>query len=219
MAGQVDTYKEDPISFNICPTCPLVSTPFYSYPGFPLSGRITAIKGCGSTHSGALDLTVPNIKIGTPVYAAESGYINVLSYGHESCGCSNVCNYGNFVSIRSNNDHFITQYVHVTPLPGLKLKDQVSVGQQIGTVDISGSSCSPHVHMARYNSSGSPTCDWQLGVTAHTVPSHSHSYPYFHHTHPSVPVDPGVSAHPYMHSPGVYHPSVPPIPRSCLYYW
>ncbi len=218
------TTQWDVIDFKICNECSLANTPFYTYPGVPLLGRIRQSQGCGAAHAGALDLEVPNIKIGTPVYAAEAGYINVLSSGNEPCGCKNECNKGNLVSIRSFSDKFITQYVHVTPLPGLKPKDQVYVGQQIGTVDQSGSSCNPHVHMARYTPTGIPTCNWQLGVTAHTVPSHPYPYPHypyphFHPTQPSAPYNPGgVTAHPYLPpaGPGGYHPRVYLIPSPYL---
>ncbi|WP_141554831.1 peptidoglycan DD-metalloendopeptidase family protein [Bacillus toyonensis] len=103
--------------------------------------------------------------------------------------------------IRSDSDNFITQYVHVTPLPGLSLRTHVTAGQQIGTVDLSGSSCSPHVHMARYTPSGSPTCDWQL-KKFHFAP---------HGTSGGV-----TGTSPIPASEG-YHPSVSPVHRSSIY--
>ncbi|PED87791.1 peptidase M23 [Bacillus cereus] len=213
------TTQADVIDFKICNECSLANTPFYTYPGVPLLGRIRQRRGCGVAHAGALDLEVPNIKIGTPVYAAEAGYINVLSSGNEPCGCKNECNKGNLVSIRSFSDKFITQYVHVTPLPGLKLKDQVYVGQQIGTVDQSGSSCNPHVHMARYTPTGIPTCNWQLRIAAHTVTPPFTAPPFV--SFPSAPTNPGgVTADPYLHpaGPGGYHPRVYLIPSPYLYW-
>ncbi|EOO23045.1 hypothetical protein ICM_06268 [Bacillus cereus BAG1X2-3] len=204
MAGQTHSY--DSIGFSICSDpnkCSLVRTQMHIYSGTPLIGIIQSLQGCGLKHLGALDINVPGIGIGTPVYAAESGKINVLSFGWESCGCQNICNSANLVSIRSDVDNFITQYVHVSPLPSIKLGDYVHEGQQIGTVDLSGSSCQPHVHMARYTPTGSPTCDWSIRPLLMIF------YPGF--------FDHGVLAHPSIHSSGVYHPSIPPIPRSHLY--
>ena len=37
--------------------------------------------------------------------------------------------------------------VHVTVLPSIAINTAVSAGQQIGTVDISGCTSGPHVHM------------------------------------------------------------------------
>jgi murein DD-endopeptidase MepM/ murein hydrolase activator NlpD len=173
VAGTIIYDPNNQIQFYICsdpnnPNCKLINTPGHVYSGSPLRGLLKSsrpLKDCGPNHLGAKDLTVPGIQIGTPVFAAEAGTILQLSFGWDPCGCNNVCNPGNFVGIRSYSDNFITHYVHVNPLPGLKPGDHVNRGQQIGTVDVSGSSCQPHVHMARYTPNGSPTCNWLINIT------------------------------------------------------
>lgn len=46
----------------------------------------------------------------------------------------------------TGGDNAITRYVHVT---AIVLQGHVNAGQQIGTVDISGCTSGPHVHMNR----------------------------------------------------------------------
>ncbi len=156
--------------WRICLECPIVTTPFHAYFTDPFNTEddVSIITPCGPNHPGAKDLWFPSIAIGTPVYASEAGTINFLASGNPPCGNppTGPCpRDGNLVSITSDIDQYITQYVHVTPLPNLKIGDHVNLGQQIGTVDISGISGGPHVHMARYTATGfdrSPTCDWGI---------------------------------------------------------
>ncbi|WP_338452646.1 peptidoglycan DD-metalloendopeptidase family protein [Niallia oryzisoli] len=198
----------DNIPYSICSNPNNCSNdslaPFHVYQGSPLRGLLNShrpLKDCGPNHLGAKDLATwyrsPNgqqiitTSIGTPVYAAEAGTILQLSFGWDHCGCNNPnCRDSNFVGIRSDTpDKSITHYVHVSPLPGLKIGDHIMIGQQIGTVDISGDSCGPHVHMARYNQNGIPTCNWVIDITQ--IPTHSwwntvfgmqyHPYPYHPH--------------------------------------
>lgn len=199
-------YGNDGITYHICSdpnTCSNDdSVLFHVYRGSPLRGLFNSyrpLKDCGPNHLGARDLAtwylsptgqqIITTTIGTPVYAAESGTILQLSFGWDYCGCNNPsCRDSNFVGIRSvPPDTAITQYVHVSPLPGLKIGDPIMIGQQIGTVDISGDSCGPHVHMARYRFDGKPTCNWHINITQIPIPSwwdkKYHPYPYPYHPH------------------------------------
>jgi len=182
MAGIIITDPKDTITFAICSDpakCTLFTTPSHLYPRGPFREPFVwnILKDCGPNHVGAKDLAIPNIQIGTPVYAAEAGTVNIISYGWDPCGCGKVCNPANFVSIRSASDNYITQYVHVTPLPSLSPGTHVNPGDQIGTVDMSGSSCDPHVHMARYTPSGSPTCNWFISTSPNFILKYYHPYP------------------------------------------
>ncbi|MGX5475922.1 M23 family metallopeptidase [Bacillus toyonensis] len=162
---------------NKCKNDPLA--PWHFYRGSPLRGLLwsySPLKDCGDKHVGARDLArwgygptgqqINHTTVGTPVYAAEEGHILQLAFGYTPCGCNptSPCYGANFIGIRGT-DKYITHYVHVNPLPGLKLGEPVKLGQQIGTVDLSGDSCGPHVHMARYDSSGKPNCQWGFNIT------------------------------------------------------
>ncbi|MEY8350125.1 peptidoglycan DD-metalloendopeptidase family protein [Bacillus cereus] len=82
----------------------------------------------------------------------------------------NYCNDANSVAIRSYSDSFITNYVHVNPLPGFKAGDPINKGQQIDTVDMSGDSCGPHVHLVIMDKYGNPTCNWIFEITMIPAP-------------------------------------------------
>ncbi|MGE7869328.1 M23 family metallopeptidase [Bacillus paramycoides] len=171
--GKVDNYNDGLGLYTICSTpntCKNDPSPtWHFYRGSPLWGLLwsySPLKGCGDNHLGARDFALKSTKEGTPVYAAEGGHILQLATGYTPCGCNptSPCDGANFVGIRGS-DQFITHYVHVNPLPSLKLGDPVMLGQQIGTVDLSGDSCGPHVHMARYDSKGIPNCRWGFDIT------------------------------------------------------
>ncbi|QDD87446.1 M23 family metallopeptidase [Bacillus cereus] len=165
--------------FYICvnPTnvnCKILQTSLHVYTASPLRfvwSSANPLKECGPNHMGARDIAlhyydpISNMlvnltKVGDPVTAVESGKIVQLRRGWDPCGCNNYCNDANSIAIKSYSDGFITNYVHVNPLPGFNIGDPINIGQQIGTVDTSGDSCGPHVHLTRMDSKGNPTCNW-----------------------------------------------------------
>ncbi len=122
----------------------------YSYPRSPFSAAsgqcfYDAQRPCNAKHSG-LDLGVRGLDNGEPVVAMESGTVVGLSTGHPHNDTI-----ANFVVVQGS-DGFLTVYGHVTPLqnPQLQLGQHVDPGQVLGTVDDSGPSEGPHVHIARF---------------------------------------------------------------------
>ncbi len=96
----------------------------------PVSACLTQI--FWARHSG-VDLAAP---IGTPVYAADSGYAAVV--GWDNTG------YGNMVLINHGNG-YMTRYGHLSAFavsPGQAIKK----GQLIGRVGSTGHSTGPHLH-------------------------------------------------------------------------
>ncbi len=99
--------------------------------GWPASGLLT--QGYWSGHP-AIDIGAPK---GSPVYAADSGF--VVTTGFSSWG------YGRMIVIDHQNG-FQTLYAHLAASyvePG----QPVVKGQQIGTVGTSGNATGPHLHL------------------------------------------------------------------------
>lgn len=161
----------NPCYFEGCPN--INNVPFHVYPGSPLEGDLILYQDCTNQHKGARDFATLTTEVDSPVYVAEPGTIIGIASGNPNTGPANV------VSIKSDFDNYLTQYVHVTALPGLTPGMHVNTGNQIGTVDLSNNSPLPHVHMARYippNDSNNPfppspndpnplwypTCNWTL---------------------------------------------------------
>lgn len=98
---------------------------------------ITPVSAClsqvfWSRHSG-VDLAGP---IGTPVYAADSGYIAVVGWDNSG--------YGNMILLNHGNG-YLTRYGHLSAFnvdPGQAVKK----GQLIGRVGSTGHSTGPHLH-------------------------------------------------------------------------
>lgn len=108
---------------------------------WPTSGPVTSPFGMrwGRLHAG-IDIGAPS---GNPIYAANSG--TVIS------GCGG--GYGNCVMI-DHGDGMVTLYAHQTSVY-VSGGQQVSRGEQIGTVGCTGSCTGPHLHFeTRIN--GSP---------------------------------------------------------------
>ena len=98
--------------------------------GWPVSGHIT--QKFWSQHPG-IDI---GAGMGTPIYAADSGYI-------VSAGWSNV-GYGNMILINHGNG-FLTRYGHLSAF-NVEVGDSVKKGQLIGRVGTTGNSTGPHLH-------------------------------------------------------------------------
>ncbi len=143
------TFTTPTPSQHTYPNSPLQSG---CYVGTPFDAPI----GGGKTHN-AQDLKSSGIAIGTPVYAAESGQVTavfstathdpqseVLVNGIPACAGKGDST--NYVEI-TGADNAITRYYHTHPT--VTKGQSVTAGQQIGTVDTSGCSSGPHVHMQR----------------------------------------------------------------------
>jgi murein DD-endopeptidase MepM/ murein hydrolase activator NlpD len=141
-----------PPDFNITPgmklivaggTKPLITKVVTSYSGpipsgtagtgqfhWPVMGRITQDYWSGHR---AIDIAVPS---GTPVYAADGGYVSFV--GGTDVG------YGNLVRIDHGNG-FETWYAHNTSF-AVTLGESVARGQVIAYSGSTGHSTGPHVH-------------------------------------------------------------------------
>lgn len=98
--------------------------------GWPVSGRIT--QKYWTRHPG-IDIGAPT---GTPIYAADAGYVI-------SAGWSNV-GYGNMILINHGNG-YLTRYGHLSSF-NVEVGDSVKKGQIIGRVGSTGNSTGPHLH-------------------------------------------------------------------------
>lgn len=98
--------------------------------GWPVSGRIT--QKFWSRHPG-IDIAAPK---GTPVVAADSGYV-------VQAGWSNV-GYGYMILINHGNG-YLTRYAHLSAL-NVEIGESVKKGQLIGRVGSTGNSTGPHLH-------------------------------------------------------------------------
>lgn len=100
--------------------------------------------------------TAGTLKVGAPVSTADAGTVTKVVSGNPhinqpASSCAGQGYPANYVEI-TGGDGYVTRYVHVTAT--VAQGDPVSAGQQIGTVDISGCTSGPHVHMARHSSAG-----------------------------------------------------------------
>jgi hypothetical protein len=113
----------------------------------------------GSGKHNAQDVKSSGIAVGTPVYAAEGGTVtavqsgiahdpnsNVFNPGTSTPKCAGKAETADYVWI-TGSDGAVTKYYHVTPT--VSNGQRVTAGQQIGTVDVSGCSSGPHVHVQR----------------------------------------------------------------------
>lgn len=98
--------------------------------GWPVSGRITQI--FWNLHR-AIDIGAP---LGTPVVAADSGY--VVYAGWDDSG------YGNLVIIDHGNG-YRTLYAHLSSF-SVTTGQSVAKGERIGAVGSTGNSTGPHLH-------------------------------------------------------------------------
>lgn len=97
---------------------------------WPTTGTIT--QGYKNSHR-ALDI---GTGVGTPVYAADAGYVIYAGW--------NDSGYGYMVEINHGNG-FITLYAHMDKIY-VTVGDEVPRGQQIGETGNTGNSTGPHLH-------------------------------------------------------------------------
>ena len=132
------TYPNAPISTNC-----RVSTPFDAIINTTTRAIHAAQDISNTTH---------DLQVGAPVYAPEGGTVHIQGgYPHinePASQCAGQHYPANYINITDANGNR-TRLVHVTALPGLSEGQTVSAGQQVGTVDNSGCTSGPHVHMSR----------------------------------------------------------------------
>lgn len=100
--------------------------------GWPVSGRIT--QKWWTRHPG-IDVGAPK---GTPVYAADAGYVTFAGWDRERVS------YGNMILINHGNN-YVTRYAHLSALI-VGAGDSVKKGQLIARVGSTGNSTGPHLH-------------------------------------------------------------------------
>lgn len=98
--------------------------------GYPISGYVS--QGYHEYHIG-LDIAAPK---GTPVKAADSGYVAIAARQDSGYGLYVVIDHGN---------GFQTLYAHFSAIT-VKVGQSVTKGQQIGLCGSTGKSTGPHVH-------------------------------------------------------------------------
>lgn len=116
-------------------------------PGFPttrpISGRYTFFQGFSAQHSG-IDLSAV---AGTPIYAAGSGAVAYAGWSDTG--------YGYLVIIDHGGTY--TFYAHMIGQPMVGCGQQVSAGQQVGSVGSTGRSSGAHLHFEIRDGSFNPT--------------------------------------------------------------
>jgi len=98
--------------------------------GWPVSGRIT--QKFWTRHPG-IDIGAP---LGTPIYAADSGYVVTAGWSTVGYGFMILINHGN---------GYVTRYGHLSAF-AVEVGDSVKKGQMIGRVGSTGNSTGPHLH-------------------------------------------------------------------------
>ncbi|MBI5301678.1 MAG: M23 family metallopeptidase [Chloroflexi bacterium] len=98
--------------------------------GWPVSGRIT--QKFWTRHPG-IDIGAP---LGTPIYAADSGYVVTAGWSTVGYGFMILVNHGN---------GYVTRYGHLSAF-SVEVGDSVKKGAMIGRVGSTGNSTGPHLH-------------------------------------------------------------------------
>lgn len=99
--------------------------------GWPVSGRIT--QKFWTRHQ-AVDIGAPK---GTPILAADSGYVTTAGWSTVGYGFMILVNHGN---------GYITRYAHLSAM-NVEVGESVKKGQMIGRVGSTGNSTGPHLHL------------------------------------------------------------------------
>jgi hypothetical protein len=100
----------------------------------------------------AIDITSPNMKIGTPVYSTTNGRVIKVDDQHPDreenvFNSSDKNNPENSIYIESD-DGLISFYTHLKQNSCLKLGERVQVGQKIAEIGNTGASTALHLHYA-----------------------------------------------------------------------
>jgi len=153
--------------------------------------RVTATWGAttGYTHATpAVDFALP---IGTPVYAANNGFVDFTSRDPRNCNplqhgatyalgikwCMDHGLDGTRIRIHGDDGTF-TMYVHLSAIrTGISASpaSRVKVGQLIGWSGNSGISTGPHLHFSRINVAGTATIDPGILRACWSATAHNYS--------------------------------------------
>jgi murein DD-endopeptidase MepM/ murein hydrolase activator NlpD len=145
----------------------------HNYPYPPLSIQTCLVtrffdsRTSSGTQHNAEDVQQNSIAVGTPVYTAENAWVDFIVTGqpHDPDSevlvnglpkCSGSGSPANYVRMRdqANPGGNKTTYVHTAVCCGWQVGNYVAGGYQIGTIDTSGCTTGPHLHMQRRKTSG-----------------------------------------------------------------
>ncbi|HEY7484349.1 MAG TPA: M23 family metallopeptidase [Streptosporangiaceae bacterium] len=120
------------------------------YSGSPFPGKTCSIsQTCSAGHKG-IDVVFRGIKVGSAVSALEAGTVTDVITGrgpdNDGFGCK-----ANGIIVKGRDGAY-THYLHVSAGSGVRKGTKVRQGGRIGTVDVSGCSNGPHVHVERLDS-------------------------------------------------------------------
>lgn len=113
-------------------------------PNYSIAARFGAVGAWSRYHTG-IDLSGP---IGTPVYAPASGVVTFAGYGGPAGWA------GNYVTVRHANGTS-SLYAHMS-VTRVSVGQQVSAGQQVGAIGMTGRTFGPHLHFEVYPSGVRP---------------------------------------------------------------
>ena len=112
--------------------------------GWPVGkGCITQGPDGSYSHGGTEAIDIGSISTGTAVRATFNGVVQTACWASGD-GCD-PDGYGNYVRLSSLNGNFSAVFGHLATT-SVKSGDQVTVGQQVGTVDNTGNSSGTHLH-------------------------------------------------------------------------
>ncbi|KRT67335.1 MAG: Membrane-bound metallopeptidase, partial [candidate division WWE3 bacterium CSP1-7] len=112
--------------------------------GWPVGkGCITQGPDGSYSHGGTEAIDIGSVSTGTAVRATFNGVVQTACWASGD-GCD-PDGYGNYVRLSSLNGNFSAVFGHLATT-SVKSGDQVTVGQQVGTVDNTGNSSGTHLH-------------------------------------------------------------------------
>lgn len=129
--------RQGKITDENIPPEPAHNTNGPSYPGYYAMPLVSACVSQGLHGYNAVDLAAPR---GTPIYAVAAGSVIVANGDGAWNG-----GYGNYVVISHDNDTQ-TLYAHMTKVLAHQ-GDEVSQGEEIGLVGMTGEATGPHLHI------------------------------------------------------------------------
>jgi hypothetical protein len=112
--------------------------------GWPVaSGCITQGPNGSYSHNGTQAIDIGSVSTGTAVRSTFSGVVQKACW-ESGDGCD-PDGYGNYVRVNSLDGSFGAIFAHLASI-SVSSGDQVTVGQQVGTVDNTGNSSGTHLH-------------------------------------------------------------------------
>lgn len=128
---------------------------------WPINGYITSPYGARPGHY-AVDFGNNRI-VGTPIYAARDGVVDVRSFERDGCG--------NYIKLGHGNG-YQTMYCHLNSF-AVSQGQRVSRGQKIGGMGDTGNSSAPHLHFTverNRNHQPIPGADGQNVTAGEAIP-------------------------------------------------